>query len=223
MMWKLRLQRLLYQRRVAGTALQTCWHKPLPSTGTDWRQVSFLVVDAEMSSLDVNEGELLSVGWVCVEHGVIALSSARHYLIRAEKSVGQSATIHSLRDCELDEADSGEEVLTRFLEAAAGRILVFHNAALDMAFLNGISRREFDAPVLLPAIDTLVQEQRLLQRREVPIQQGDLRLQACRDRYNLPQFPAHNALLDALATAELLVAMVRHRSGGREFPLSQLL
>ncbi|RLA54469.1 MAG: 3'-5' exonuclease, partial [Gammaproteobacteria bacterium] len=72
-MWKLRLRRLLYARRVAGTALQTCWHTPLPSTGSDWRQVSFLVVDAEMSSLDVNEGELLSVGWVCVEGGSIAL------------------------------------------------------------------------------------------------------------------------------------------------------
>ena len=222
-MWKLRLRRLLYAKRVAGTALQACWRKPLPSTGTDWRRVSFLAVDAEMSSLDVNEGELLSVGWVCVENGAIALSSARHYLIRAEKSVGQSATIHSLRDCEFDEADTREEVLARFLEAAAGRILVFHNAALDLAFLNTVSRREFDTPVLLPAIDTLVQEQRLLQRREVPIQQGDLRLQACRDRYNLPQFPAHNALLDALATAELLVAMARHRSSGREFPLSQLL
>ncbi len=222
-MWKLRLRRLLYARRVAGSALQTCWRKPLPSTGTDWRRVSFLAVDAEMSSLDVNEGELLSVGWVCIENGAIALASARHYLIKAEKSVGQSATIHSLRDCELDEADTREEVLARFLEAAAGKVLVFHNAALDMAFLNRVSRREFNAPVLLPVVDTLLQEQRLLQRRDVPIQRGDLRLQACRDRYNLPPFPAHNALLDALATAELLVAMARHRSRGGDFPLSSLL
>ena len=86
-----------------------------------------------------------------------------------------------------------------------------------------MSRREFNAPVLLPVVDTLLQEQQLLQRREVPIKHGELRLQACRDRYNLPQFTAHNALLDALATAELLVAMVRHRSKGQDFPLGNLL
>jgi DNA polymerase III subunit epsilon len=222
-MWRLRLRRLAYGRRVAGTALQRCWQAPLPSTGTDWRQVSFLVADAEMSSLDVNEGELLSVGWVLVEGGAIVLGSARHYLIKADRSVGQSATIHSLRDCELVDADSPEYVMQQFFEAAAGKVLVFHNASLDMAFLNRLSYREFNAPVLLPVVDTLTQEQALLQRREQAIMSGDLRLQACRERYNLPAHPAHNALLDALATAELLLAMAAHRSGGKVFTLGQLL
>ena len=97
-MWRLRARRLAYARRVAGTALQSCWQTPLPSTGTDWRKVSFMVVDAEMSSMDVSVGELLSVGWVVVENGSIALGSAQHHLIRTERSVGQSATIHHLRE-----------------------------------------------------------------------------------------------------------------------------
>jgi DNA polymerase-3 subunit epsilon len=222
-MWNLRLRRRLFARRVAGTALQSCWRAPLPSTSSDWRQVSFLVVDAEMSSLDVDSGELLSVGWVRIDDGAIALSSASHYLIRAEQSVGQSATIHSLRDCELEGAEPGEVVLRRFLEAAAGRLLVFHHAGLDMAFLNRVSRDSFGAPVLMPFVDTLQQEKLLLQRREQVIAPGDLRLQACRDRYNLPAYPAHNALIDALATAELLVAHVAHRSAGGPFKLGQLL
>ncbi|MEE4145471.1 MAG: exonuclease domain-containing protein [Halieaceae bacterium] len=222
-MWRLRLHRLVYARRVAGTALQRCWQRPLPATGTDWRQVSFLVVDAEMSALDVREGELLSVGWVAVERGGIVLDSARHYLIKAQNSVGQSATIHSLRDCELSDAESGDKVLAYFLEAAAGKVLVFHNAALDMAFLNRVSRASFKAPILLPAVDTLLQEEALLRRREQAIKPGDLRLHACRERYGLPPYQGHNALLDALATAELLLAMAAHRSGGKPFPLAQLL
>jgi DNA polymerase-3 subunit epsilon len=222
-MWRLRLHRLVYARRTAGTALQRCWQTPLPATGTDWRQVSFLVVDAEMSSLDVREGELLSVGWIAVEGGGISLHSARHYLVKAQNSVGQSATIHSLRDCELRDAESGETVLSYFLEAAAGKVLVFHNAALDMAFLDRVSRQAFKAPVLLPVVDTLLQEEAMLRRREQPIMPGDLRLHACRERYGLPPYQGHNALLDALATAELLLAMAAHRSGGKSFPLRQLL
>ncbi len=222
-MWQLRLRRLPYARRVAGTPLQDCWRRPLPSTGSDWRQVSFLVVDAEMSSLDVNEGELLSVGWVIVEQGAISLSSARHYLVQAERSVGQSATIHNLRDCDIEHAEPKAVVLQRFLDAAAGRVLVAHNAVLDLAYLNRVSRREFNAPVLMPVVDTMVQERLLMQRREQAIKAGDLRLQSCRDRYGLPPLPAHNAMLDALATAELLLAMAAHRSAGRDFTLSQLL
>ena len=222
-MWTLKLRRLAYARRVSGTALQECWQMPLASTGNDWRQVSFLVVDAEMSSLDVSEGELLSVGWVCIEQGSIALESARHYLVKPDNSVGQSATIHNLRDCELLEADTQQRVLRLFLEAAAGKVLVFHHARLDIAYLDSVSRREFNAPILMPAVDTLLQEKKLLERRDRPIQSGDLRLQACRDRYNLPPYPAHNALLDALATAELLVAHAKHRGGGQAFSLGQLL
>ena len=222
-MWRLRLRRLLYSRRVSGTALQKCWQAPLPSTSSDWRKVSFLVVDAEMSSLDVSSGELLSVGWVIVENGAIDLGSAEHHLIRAENSVGQSATIHSLRDHDLIDADARDQVLAHFLEIAQGKVLVFHNAALDLAFLNKISRRYFHAPMLMPVVDTLTQEETLLRRREQPIRAGELRLQGCRERYNLPHFHGHNALLDAIATAELLIAMAAHRSGGKTFTLAQLL
>jgi DNA polymerase-3 subunit epsilon len=222
-MWRLRLRRLAYRKRAAGTALQRCWQVPLPATGSDWRRVSFLVVDAEMSSLDVNEGELLSVGWVAVEGGAIALGSARHHLVRAENSVGQSAAIHSLRDCELTGAETGAQVLAHFLQAAAGRVLVFHNAALDIAFLNRVSRDAFGAPVLLPVVDTLLQEEALMRRHDRAIKPGELRLHACRERYNLPPYEGHNALLDALATAELLLALAAHRSGGKPFSLGQLM
>lgn len=222
-MWQLRARRLAYNRRVAGTALQKCWQTPLPSTGTDWRKVSFMVVDAEMSSLDVATGELLSVGWVVAEGGAVALDTAEHHLIRAENSVGQSATIHNLRDYDLIDAKARDYVLSHFLDVAAGKILVFHNAALDMAFLNKISRRYFNAPILMPCVDTLLQEEGLLRRHDHPIKPGDLRLQACRDRYGLPHFHGHNALLDALATAELLLAMCKHRSGGQAFTLGQVL
>ena len=215
----LQLRRLRYARKVAGTALHTAWHARAVSRGTDWRKASFLVCDAEMSSLDANEGELLSLGWVGVRNGGIELESARHYLLKTRGSVGQSATIHQLRDCELDEGRSEAEVLELFLSAAAGHILVFHNAALDTAYLNQLTCGAFKAPLLMPTVDTLLLEEAILRRRDTVIKPGDLRLQACRERYNLPTFPGHNALLDALATAELLLAQARHRGGSEHFAL----
>ena len=217
----LALRRMWYARKMSGTALQHTWASGMSPKGTDWREVSFLVCDAEMSSLDASEGELLSLGWVVVERGAIALASARHYLLKARNSVGQSATIHQLRDCELEEGISEAQLLALFLAAAAGKVLVFHNASLDTAFLNQLTCRAFAAPLLMPTVDTLLLEEKILRRSDAPIQPGDLRLQACRDRYNLPIYPAHNALLDALATAELLLAQAGHR--GAKLPLRSFL
>ncbi len=203
--------------------LQKTWDCEAPGLGCDWRDVPFLVCDAEMSSLDANSGELLSLGWVFIENGAIALESARHYLVKASQSVGQSAAIHQLRDCELEEGRSAAELLELFLSAAAGRVLVFHNAVLDTAFLDRLTCREYGAPLLMPTVDTMMMEEAIFRRHEKVIQTGDLRLHACRERYNLPSYPGHNALIDALATAELLLAQAKCRSGDNNFPLRHFL
>jgi DNA polymerase-3 subunit epsilon len=44
-------------------------------------------------------------------------------------------------------------------------------------------------------------------RRDQPVRQGDLRLSALRSFYNLPRYTAHNAMIDACATAELMLAI----------------
>jgi DNA polymerase-3 subunit epsilon len=212
--WPLLVRRLRYRASVAGTALGASWEHPLPKKRDDWRSVSFLVCDAEMSSLELAEGELLSLGWVGIENGAIALGSARHYLVKAENSVGQSATIHQLRDCELRDGHTELQVLEQLLAAAAGSVLVFHNAALDMAYLNRSSERYFSAPLLLPTVDTLALEHARLRRQDRLIKSGGLRLHECRNRYHLPAYPGHNAVVDALATAELLIAQAKHRGSG---------
>ncbi|WOJ93847.1 3'-5' exonuclease [Congregibacter variabilis] len=221
-MWRLKLRRWRWSRRVQlPPDIAAVWDAPLPGTSSSLRDLSFLVCDAEMSGLDPAQAELLSLGWVRVDGLEIALGTAGHHLIRNRRSVGQSAAIHQLRDCELSAADDVSEVLHAFLKAARGCVLVFHNAALDTAFLDRAAKRVFGTPLLLPTVDTLLLEQRLLQRQERPIGQGDLRLGACRDRYGLISHEAHNALADALATAELLLAHVARR--GPDLTLRQLL
>ena len=204
-MWPLALRRLRYRRRVAGTELEACWLESQSLGGS-----SFLVCDAEMSSLELDKGELLSLGWVLVEEGAVQLVSARHRLIKPSGSVGQSAAIHQLRDCELEDAADAQTALSELLRVAAGRVLVFHHASLDLAYLNRLCLQTFQAPLLLPVVDTMAMEQRILGRRDQALRPGDLRLQACRSRYGLPDYPAHNALVDALATAELLLAQIAH-------------
>jgi DNA polymerase III subunit epsilon len=72
-------------------------------------------------------------------------------------------------------------------------------------------------------VDTLRIEQRRLALRQHAPQSGELRLEACRRRYGLPDYPAHDALVDAVAAAELLLAQASHAGGERGLTLGQLL
>jgi len=74
----------------------------------------------------------------------------------------------------------------------------------------------------MPLAGTLLQEEALLRRHGRIIEPRALRSQDCRSRYNLLHVHGHNALLDALATAELLMAMAAHRSVGETFSVSEL-
>ncbi|EED34086.1 exonuclease, RNase T and DNA polymerase III [Luminiphilus syltensis NOR5-1B] len=221
-MWRLQARRWLQTRRTPpAPELAALWAGPLPKPGTAVEDLKFLVCDAEMSALEVAEGELLSLGWVVIEAGEIVLASAQHHLIRNERSVGQSAVIHQLRDCELSAAGDTETALRALITAAREAVWVFHHASLDVAFLDRACQQVFGAPLLVPVVDTLLLEHRLLERRQQTIGPGDLRLQACRDRYHLPPHDAHNALVDAMATAELLLGHVGRR--GRGLVLRDLL
>jgi DNA polymerase-3 subunit epsilon len=188
----------------------------------DWKDTHFLVVDAEMSSLDSAQGELLSLGWVEIREGRIALESAQHLLVKAQQSVGQSATIHHLRDCELETGLPVEEAVKQFLSAARGHVLVFHHVSLDVAYLDKLCLQLFSAPLCMPYLCTMRMEHRRLLRRDRIIGAGDLTLGSCRARYGLPDYPAHNALSDALATGELLLAQASHWSQGKHMSLRQL-
>ena len=212
---------LLRLRRAAQRArarlpgeLERVWREPLPRSATPAAQLRFLACDGEMTGLDPRRDALLSLGWAPIDDGELLPGRARHVLLRPDTGVGQSATVHHLRDCMLRDGATPDRALKALLEDARGRILVFHNGRLDSAFLDAAARAAWGVPLLLPWLDTLRIEERLLRRRAHPPLAGDLQLSACRRRYALPAHRAHSAVTDALATGELLLAQMAHRGPG---------
>lgn len=189
----------------ADAALRRLWQAS-PLCGKRGRE--FLAVDLETTGLRPADDEVLSIAWVPVRAGAAYPGEGRHLLVKPRQSVGDSAAFHALRDCDLVGAINLEAALAAFFEVAAGRVLVFHGGQLDLALLNAGCRRQFGAPLLMPHIDTLVWQRRRLNRRQQPIAPGELRLGACRRAFHLPDYPPHNAAVDALATAELLLALL---------------
>jgi DNA polymerase-3 subunit epsilon len=105
----------------------------------------------------------------------------------------------------------------------AGRVLIAHYAATEQGFVDAACRHCFGGGLLVQTVDTLYLARRSCERQQREPAPGDLRLTALRDRYNLPKYAAHDALVDAIAAAELFLAQVEELSDREALPLKTLL
>lgn len=220
-MWVSKIMRLWYRRQCRDPALREFLSGDWPGGQRRVEQVSFLAVDLETTDLDPMKGEVASIAWVPIDNGLIRLAGAEYYQLQLAQGVGQSAIYHHLHDDELAQGLKVTEVIKQLLRAAKGRVLVFHHAGLDMGFLNLLCRRLYGVPMVAPVVDTLLLEKRKYLRHNAVIEPSVLRLFSCRQRYGLPDYPAHDALVDAIAAAELLLAYIAHR--GDRVCLGELL
>ena len=208
-----------FQQKANGTPVQPLYEQPVIEGSQMFSSTRFLVLDCEMSGLDVKTSQLLSVGWVTIENGRISNASAKHLLIHAEHGAGESSKIHGLLDSHIAGATSAASVLMVLIKQMQNAVLVFHHAPLDIRFLQKAAIDNFHCPLVFPFIDTMH-----IEKRRIHLQgktQG-LRLSQCRERYGLGSSSQHNALADAQATAELLLAQASYLDRSHKLKLSDL-
>lgn len=164
-------------------------------------------VDLELTGLDARQNQIIAIGWTQIDDGRIRFGSNRHIMVNAEQSVGHSAAIHELMDSDVAKGVSLETGLQKLFEAATGRVWLFHHAGLDVAFLQQACITFNGVAPPFAVMDTLHMELALRKRRDQPVKHGELQLSTLRSSYNLPRYTAHNALIDACATAELMLAI----------------
>ena len=164
-------------------------------------------VDLELTGLDARRNQIIAIGWTQLDHGRIRFGSNGHILINAQQSVGHSAVIHELMDSDVATGVPLETGLQALFDAARGRVWLFHRASLDVAFLRRACLSWAGVIPPFAILDTMRMELAMRKRRNLPVQHGELRLGRLRASYKLPSYTAHNALIDACATAELMLAI----------------
>jgi len=186
-------------------------------------EVTFLALDLEMTGLNPQQDQIISIGLVPIVNGEIKLAERQYKLVKIAGSVGQSATIHGVLDNHLKQALPLKEAMTWLLRETKGKVLVAHHTPLDLRFIEQAISTSQKSKAKLLAIDTMdIEHQRLL-RKQPMIKKGELRLAACRKRYNLPIYDAHHALIDALSCAELLLAQISKMGGVKKVSVVELL
>lgn len=194
-------------------------HTPAADTPLDG--VPLLAVDVETTGLDPRKDRLLSVGWVPVDGRTVDLSGAGEVVLSGTVTdaggVGESATLHGLTDDALAAGIPAAEALQGFLAALEGRALLAHFAVMETGFLGAACRAELGVRLDVPVVDTLDLERRHMERMGTYPRGEDLRLARVRTRYGLPYYGNHRASTDALACAELYLALTAGGEGARTF------
>ncbi len=171
---------------------------------------ALLAVDVETTGLKPGVHELVSIGWVPINDRVIDLSGAG-YCVLSGAHVDDSATVHGVTDD--DVARHGipsAEALQKFLKALESRKLLAHFAQMETGFLGALHKKVFGKTWRVrdeEVVDTMTLERRRMERMGTYPRGEDLRLARVRARHGLPDYGNHNALTDALACAELYLAL----------------
>jgi DNA polymerase-3 subunit epsilon len=184
---------------------------PPPSASSRFEDAELVCLDIETNGLDPATVDMLSIGWVLIRDGRVDLSTAESHVVKPRGGLGDSPSIHGLTDSVVDLGISPEEAMERVIEVLTGRVLVVHHAGLDKRLLDRFCRQQFGNKLLVPVIDTLALENHRKSRHHHLEDTRSLRLPDVRAHYNLPWYRGHDCLVDAISTAELLLAMVANR------------
>ena len=180
--------------------------------------VPLVALDFETTGLDPDRHSIVSIGLVPFSLDGIQVGKGRHWVVRPQLPLEQtSITIHGITHTDIDKAPDLGEVLDEILEAMAGRIAVVHYRSIERPFFNVALQWRLNEGIRFPVIDTMAIEAHLHPNRRPTRWQKfrgmkpvSIRLADSRTRYGLPHYPPHNALIDAIATAELLQAQIHH-------------
>jgi len=183
-----------------------------------WNEVEYMALDLETSGLDPRRERILGVGMVPLRGGVIQWGERYFSLVHPEgfdRLAGEAIAVHQILPAELDEAPVLSEVLQAIEERLEGHVLLAHHAPLDVGFLRVAWRaagRRWPRPQV---VDTRLLVARLERRLHQLHPYGrplSRALGEIRETLELPRYDYHHALTDALATAELFLAL-RQRLG----------
>ena len=166
-------------------------------------ELAYTVFDTETTGLNPGEGdEILQIGATRIVAGKLRREDVFEQLVDPGRDIPEAGIpIHGITPDMVAGAPTIAEVLPAFHAFAQDTVLVAHNAAFDMRFLElkqASTGVVFDQPVL----DTL------LLSAVVHPQQESHRLEAIAERLGVNVLGRHTAVGDAMVTAEIFLRLV---------------
>lgn len=170
--------------------------------------LDYVVVDTETTGLNIARDDIVQIGAVRVVGGKILDGDSFERLVNPGRSIPpESIRFHGVTDEMVAHAPGIDEILEEFLDYAGDAVLIGHNIAFDLSFMNRTMRVEN------PALDTMLLSIGAFARRR------DHTLDALAAHFDEPVKNRHTALGDAELTARIFLRLLPEldRVGARHF------
>ncbi len=166
-------------------------------------ELTYTVFDTETTGLNPAGGDaIIQIGAARIVNGKLLRAECFEQLVDPGRGIpAASIPIHGISEDMVRGQPPIGEVLPVFHTFAKDTVLVAHNAAFDMRFLQ-LQEEATGIAFHQPVLDTL-----LLSAVVHPHQESH-RLEAIAERFNVPVLGRHTALGDALVTAEILLRLI---------------
>jgi DNA polymerase III subunit epsilon len=166
-------------------------------------ELSYTVFDTETTGLNPSQGdEIIQIGAARIVNNKLLRQECFEQLVDPQRAIpAATIPIHGIQPEMVTGKPTIDQVLPAFHAFAQDTVLVAHNAAFDMRFLQ---LKEAQAGVVFdhPVLDTL-----LLSALVHPNQDSH-RLEALAERFNVTIVGRHTAMGDAMVTAEVFVKLI---------------
>jgi DNA polymerase III epsilon subunit family exonuclease len=161
-----------------------------------------VVFDLETTGLSATRNRICEIGAVRVR--ALEIAETFETLVDPGSALPSFvAALTGIREAELRRAPRAEIAVRRFLAFVGDAPLAAHNARFDVGFIEREVERLTGRRVGTPVVDTVWLARRLLHGRS-----GRFSLAHLAHFFGVSTEPCHRALPDALATAEILVALL---------------
>ena len=188
------------------------------------RETDIISLDIETTGLNPDIDKIVSIGLVQISQLGIKLNTCWHQIIQTKNTLSEkSVVIHTITDDQSAAGMSIENAIEELLQRLKGKVVLVHNAKVEQSFINVICQKLYNSDFVMQVIDTQFLAKRSFYRRNQVYKSNELRLFNLRKIYNMPPYKAHNALLDAIATAELFLAILNSISPNNNAPLKDIL
>lgn len=164
-------------------------------------------LDCETTSLDVKQGEIVSIGAVKIKGKKVLTSDRLDIKLKPPKSLtGDSIKIHKIREADLVGGVNIEDALEQVLEFVGNRPILGYYVNYDIRMLDKFIRPQFGFGLPNKAIELSHVYHDIIKWKSVG-GNIDLRFDTISKELDIPMLERHTAIGDALTVALMYVRL----------------
>ncbi|MFD2229154.1 PolC-type DNA polymerase III [Alkalimarinus sediminis] len=190
---------------------------------TPLKETRFVVMDLETTGLNIHKDQVIAVGSVVIENNEIQLNqSFERTIYRTLNKVDDTVLIHGISPEEIASGEPATDVLAEFMKYSGECVFLAYHAPFDQGMLSRALKRDMGLPLKHVFIDVADIAAALFPGVNLGRSMQNAGLDDWVEHFGLNVSNRHNASADALATAEIMLILLREAEKQAIDTLAQL-